>query len=427
EVWEDAIAAYDRVIHEYAGCEWVKEARWSIAECTINLSRWRDAVENYRKFAAAYPKDAQATLASRRIEILKTLDRYQNVVDEEGQRKSFDAQFQIAKIVHDQLSNPVKSIIEYRKVATRWPQSHLADDALYQVGVTYLSLDETEKAREALLAAAENYPGSPLADDALFMVGQSYENEAQRFAAVTRDTSAKRANDLAQKFAYSKSQALRLESRGRNQTRVSQLRRQGKFDQADEQVATNAALNKYFDVANVQVISQWAMQEAEALTAAQLADRQDKVNAAFRKAVASFRRAASQVSGDKGDDALLRMAQIQDQRLKDADAAMETWLEIVKQFSGTSVAEDASWKIAQYYEKHAEHAKAIEAYQAFLRNYRRSPKASAAQAAVAENFEHLGKWVEAMDAYSNYLTNFPQGARITQAKEQISWIKTYRL
>ena len=50
-----------------------------------------------------------------------------------------------------------------------------------------------------------------------------------------------------------------------------------------------------------------------------------------------------------------------------------------------------------------------------------------AQAAIAENFEHLGKWVEAMDAYSNYLNNFPEGPLVARAKEQISWIKTYRL
>ena len=68
-----------------------------------------------------------------------------------------------------------------------------------------------------------------------------------------------------------------------------------------------------------------------------------------------------------------------------------------------------------------------EAYQAFLRNYRRSPKANIAQAAIAENYEHLGKWVEAMDAYTNYINNYPEGSLATKAREQIAWIKTYRL
>ena len=130
---------------------------------------------------------------------------------------------------------------------------------------------------------------------------------------------------------------------------------------------------------------------------------------------------------DKADDALLQMATIYDQRLKDSQQAMRTWLEIVRQFSGTAVAEDASWRIARYYEQEDRHAEAFEAYQSFLRSYRRSPKAGDAQFAVAENFEHLNRWVEAMDSYTNYITNFPEGPLLAKARDQINWIKTYRL
>ena len=106
---------------------------------------------------------------------------------------------------------------------------------------------------------------------------------------------------------------------------------------------------------------------------------------------------------------------------------MATWLEIVRQFSGTAVAEDASWRLAHYHEREGDYAEAIEYYKAFLRNYRRSPKAGGAQFAIAENYEHLGQWVNAMDSYTNYLTNFPRGSLVGKAKEQINWIKTYRL
>ena len=102
---------------------------------------------------------------------------------------------------------------------------------------------------------------------------------------------------------------------------------------------------------------------------------------------------------------------------------MATWLEIVKQYSGTTVAEDASWKIAKYYETHEQFAEAISAYNSFLRNYRRSPNADAAQAAIAENHEQLGNWVEAMDAYTNYINNYPEGTMASKAKEQIAWIE----
>ena len=42
---------------------------------------------------------------------------------------------------------------------------------------------------------------------------------------------------------------------------------------------------------------------------------------------------AKVAGADKADDALLKMATIYDQRLKDSQAAMTTWLEIVRQFN----------------------------------------------------------------------------------------------
>ena len=190
---------------------------------------------------------------------------------------------------------------------------------------------------------------------------------------------------------------------------------------------TSSTDNQIDDTANVILNAQRAFQEVETLTATQLADRQDKINAALRRAVDAYTTASKVAGADKADDALLQMATIYDQRLKDSQEAMRTWLEIVRQFSGTAVAEDASWRIARYHEQKGQFAKAIEAYQAFLRSYRRSPNAGAAQFAVAENHEHLNQWVEAMDAYTNYITNFPKGPMLAKAKDQINWIKTYRL
>jgi len=428
EAWEDAIAAYRRVASEFQDGQWVQDAKWSVAECTINLSRWHEAIVAYQAYVEAYPNDAEKVKeANRRIEVLKDLERYQALVDEPGQRKAFDAQYQIAKIVQSQLANPVKAIIEYRKVVANWPESHLADDALYEVGTAYLSLGETEKGREALLTVSQKYPTSPLADDALFMVGKSYEDEADKLATVTRAESLERNKDLAQRRAYSQARAnVRQQLEARDQ-RIAGLKKAGKGEAAEVEEASQAGIFGQFNEANTMLFARQADQEVEALTATQLADRQDKINAALRQAVAAYTSASKVAGADKADDALLQMATIYDQRLKDSQAAMATWLEIVRQFSGTSVAEDASWRIAQYYEREGKYAEAVEAYTAFLRNYRRSPKAAEAQFAMAENYERLGQWVNAMDSYSNYITNFPEAAQVEKAKSQINWIKTYRL
>ena len=427
EVWADAIAAYRRVISEFPQGTWVRDAKWSIAECTINLSRWREAMSAYRSYLKDYPKDANAAKATRRIVTLKDLARYQALVDEEGQRKAFYAQYQIAEIVRTNLSNPVKAIIEYRKVADKWPKSHLADDAMFKVGTTYLLMGATAKAREALLAVNEKYPTSPLADDALYMVGRSYEAEAVNLAAVTREGTAAKAKDLAQKKAYRSAQSARYRQRDLNIARIAELRKGGKNQLAELEVARGAAQAGQYDATNVLLAAQRASQETEALTAAELADRQDKINAALRKAVGAYTKAAKVPLADKAAQALLQMAVIYADKLKDPDAAMGTYREIVRQFSGTAVAENASWRIAQYYERQGKHAEAIKAYEAFLRNYRGSRRAQAAQFAIAENHEQLGAWVKAMDAYTNYITNYPRGPLAEKAKQQITWIKTYRL
>ena len=197
---------------------------------------------------------------------------------------------------------------------------------------------------------------------------------------------------------------------------------------ADLEEANGAFSQQSYNMANTARSSPSRRRpDVETLSAAQLADRQDKINAALRKAIEAYAAAGKIPGGNKADAALLQMANIYDQRLKDSKAAMETWLEIVRQFSGTAVAQDASWKLAQYYEREGKYAQAIEAYNAFLRNYRRSPNAGAAQFAVAECYEHLGQWVAAMDSYNNYINNFPDGPLVAKAKEQIGWIKTYRL
>jgi len=278
-----------------------------------------------------------------------------------------------------------------------------------------------------LLQVAAKYPTSPLADDALLLVGKSYQDEARKLATVSRAESLERNKDVAQRQAYEQAQAGRRKQQEVRGQRVAELKRAGQKEVAEVEEASAAANYGQFNDANIRLFAQKAEQDVETLTATQLADRQDKINAALRQAVRAYDDASKVPAGDKAGDALLRMATIYNERLKDSAAAMTAWLEIVRQFSGTAVAEDASWRIAQQYERQHKYADAIEAYKAFLRNYRRSAKAGAAQFAIAENYEHLNQWINAMDAYTNYINNFPNGPMVKKAREQITWIKAYRL
>jgi TolA-binding protein len=427
EAWQEAIAAYRRVIDEFpASGQWMQDAKWSIADATINLSQWKEAIGAYESYVASFPKDGKVAEANRRIGVLKDLANYQKLVDENGP-KAYDAQFQIASIVNGQLGNWRKAVQEYQKVATNWPKSHLAADALHSIGLLYLQNGEVDEARSALRAVASNYPDSPYACDSLYQIGKSYEDEANRLSTVTRQVTFEANKEVAQRRAYTLGNTARAESFNRLNSKAQELKKAGQKAEADLQIAVNGGALTQNDDANFTIAADNAFREQEQLTAGQLADRQDKINAALRRAVTAYAEAAKVPAGDKAGESLLHMAVIYNDRLGDSPQAMATWLEIVRQFSGTAVAEEASWQIAQHYEKAGQYAEAVEAYKSFLRNYRRSPKAADAQFFIAENYEHLGQWIAAMDQYTNYVQNFPEGTLVQKAREQISFIKTYRL
>jgi TolA-binding protein len=428
EAWDEAMQAYQRILEEYAGVPIAPQVKLAMAECHINLSQWRQARKLYEEYAQQYPSDGQAELARQRIEILKNLDRYQMLLaDEEVQRNKDDAQFQISMIVLERLGNPVKAVAEFRKVVANFPKSPQADDAQLEIGKALLSLNRLDEARTELLKVAENYPGSPLADDALYLVGQSYERQAQRLVAVTGEKAREEAFERGQRGAYQVfNEQLQAQER-QFAARRDMLRREGKKEELDLDEAAQA-----FRLGNVNLDTRSATArvagiQAEAESALQVANRQDRINEANRLAVATYSRAANEYPlGDMTDDALLRMAQIYETELKDRAAAMETYHKVVKFFPGTPVAEDAAWKVAQFYEQEGQFKEAVDAYRQFIRNYPVSARVADAQFAMAEALEQLGRWVEAMDAYETFRQKFTTHPKVQLALDQINWIKAYR-
>jgi TolA-binding protein len=420
--------AYRRILEEFAGAPITPQVKLAMAECHINLSEWRQARKLYEEYIQQYPSEAQAELARQRIEILKNLDRYQTLLaDVEVQRNKDDAQFQIGVIVLEKLNIPVKAVAEFRKVVAGYPKSPQADDAQLEIGKALLALNRLDEARAELLKVAENYPGSPLADDALYLVGQSFERQAQRLVAVTGEKAREEAFERGQRGAYlSFNEQLQAQEK-QFAARRDMLRREGKKEELDLDEAAQA-----FRLGNVNLDTRSATArvagiQAETESALQVANRQDRINEAYRQAVATYNRAASEYPlGDVTDEALLRMAQIYETELKDRAAAMQTYQKVVKFFPGTPVAEDAAWKVAQFHEQEGKYKEAVDAYREFIRNYPASGRVADAQFAMAEALEQLGRWVEAMDAYETFRQKFTSHPKVQLALDQINWIKAYR-
>ncbi|MCH7729377.1 MAG: tetratricopeptide repeat protein, partial [Planctomycetes bacterium] len=428
EAWQEAINSYRRILDEYPGCSAVPDVNMLIAECQINLSKWREARMLYDEFLTKYPKHGQVGIAQARLTVLKNLERFQTLLSDEGvDRNKDDAQFQIGRIVLVQLNNPVKAVAEFRKVVEKYPKSDVADDAQLEVGKALLSLNKLEEARSALLDVPRRFPNSPAADDALFLVGKSYEQNALRLASVTAATARDEAYERNQKYAYQLFNTQVAEQNRINTIRRDQLKAAGKSQELGLDEASNAFRfgNGQFD--NITITSNRAGLLAETESALQVANRQDRVNEAYREAVRMYVKAAADYPlGNRTDESLLRVAQIFETYLKDRAAAMRTYQKIVKLFPGTPVAEDAAWKVALFHEQERKYAAAAAAYREFIRNYPGSKRVADAQFSLAEVFEHLGQWVDAMDAYEIFRQKFQQHPKSRLAVDQINWIKTYR-
>lgn len=456
EAWSDAITAYQRVLVEYPNNAVAPAVKLAIAECDIHLSKWKDARKIYEEYAQQYgggvppvnpnaglnppvgqPMPQPAVQAAgvniqQRIDTLKQLDRYQTLLaDKEITRNRDDAQFQIGQICLERLGNKVKAIEEFSKVVKNWPNGDRAAPAQFEIGKALLALGRLGEARQALMKVATNYKESPLAAQALYRVGQSYEQQAQKLAAVTLTQARQIAFEQGQKGAYKEFQSqqdtnIKGQLAKRNVMKMAAASQPAMNDRLEMDEAYNAFR---YNPNGDQVITNTARQaeqRAETESALEVANRQDRINEAYREAVDAYGKLAKYTLSTVTGDALMRMAVIYETELKDQAKAMATYAQIVKYFPGTPVAEEAAWKQVKFYEQQSMFKEAVDAYTDFIVTYPASSRLAEAQYAKAEALEQLGRWIEAMDAYQMFREKFPSSPKAQAAEQQIQWIKAYR-
>jgi TolA-binding protein len=450
--WDDAIAAYQRISTEYPSSSVMPQVQIAIAECQVNLSDWKAARKTYEDYLQKYasaaapngpavqppaqPQAQQAApvdypeLARKRIEILKSLDRYQTLLaDKLVTRNKDDAQFQIARIVLEDLHYPLKAAAEFGKVVADFPNSDQAAGAQLEIGKALLSLGKTEEARKELLKVPGNYPNSPLADQALYLVGQSYEQQAERLEGISAQTVKAEMFMKGQQAAYDQYQKQEQATGTMLKARRTELQsKAGNKDLLDNEDAYNASrFNGMASSPNISNSVRLAEQQAETESALQLANRQDRINEAYRQAVAVYAKAAADYPlGTKTGTSLEHMAVIYEVHLKDPAAAMATYQRVVQLFPGTPVAENAALKVARFHEQQGKYDLAVNDYREFIRTYPASAHVADAQYSLAEALEQQGRWVEAMEAYQTFRDKFGNHPKAARALEQIQWIKAYR-
>jgi soluble lytic murein transglycosylase len=81
------------------------------------------------------------------------------------------ATFYAAQAAHA-VQDPGKSIALLSRLLARYPNSRLTEEAHFQLGLTYLEMEQSEEARKALLAFLDRYPSSPQASQASLLLAK---------------------------------------------------------------------------------------------------------------------------------------------------------------------------------------------------------------------------------------------------------------
>ena len=163
--YDDAAAAYRRVIRRWPTSFSAQEARLGLAQCLSQLGF-----------------------------LYKAFKEYQNLIEKNPNSPHFDtamqAQYDIAcrflngekhKVWKFRIFNGLDKAVEiFEQIVKNGPYSKLGPAAQFRIGLTYEKEKDNIAAVHAYEKLLERYPKDPLAEDAQYQIGWAYKAEAQR-------------------------------------------------------------------------------------------------------------------------------------------------------------------------------------------------------------------------------------------------------
>jgi len=153
---QDALMHYQTIVVDFPRSDVLVEAEFKIGWCLFRKKDLEQARKNFVAFADNHRADARAPEALARAAECAVEDR-----------RMTDA------------------VADYERLLRDYPDSPLAEGALYQLGLAHVSLDEQDKAIETFLRFTEKYPKSAHASDAYYWIGSQKQKAGQLDEAVT--------------------------------------------------------------------------------------------------------------------------------------------------------------------------------------------------------------------------------------------------
>ena len=155
---------------------------YSLGYCYFNMQDWANVISYMEKFLAEYSKpDSYRADALNRLgdayfsatSYVKALDTY-NLVSKLGTPERFYAQYQ--KAIMQGLTKQVPAKIESLNAMITAGNGDYVDDAMYELGRTYLRLERYKEGANTLERFVQRYPSSHQYINAISELGLVYEN-----------------------------------------------------------------------------------------------------------------------------------------------------------------------------------------------------------------------------------------------------------
>ena len=168
--YETAILIYQEILDTYSGGDAADQAMLSIGDSYFALQKIDEAIQMYEKLLLKYPRFSTQIAADAQIRMtaVEDIEEDMRIINEGADSEKDNAQYDIANIYLTVFGDYQRAKVEFQKVVDQWPESELADEALWNIGECYWgiaarqlpsrSFSDEHQAYMRLLEIYDRYP-----------------------------------------------------------------------------------------------------------------------------------------------------------------------------------------------------------------------------------------------------------------------------
>ena len=153
---QDALLHYETIVKDYADSPVAVEAEYKLGWCLFQKKAYEEARTRFLGFADKRRDDRRAA---------------------EAVARAAECSIKLVKMQD--------AVADYQRLLHDYPEGPLAEGALFQLGLAYLSLDDQDKAVATFLDFVKRYPESRYAPDARYWIGSQKQKAGEQDEAIT--------------------------------------------------------------------------------------------------------------------------------------------------------------------------------------------------------------------------------------------------